>query len=416
MDNNSCGFHISSREMDIEDDFSSRNSITSLLNSAAASAPSNDGGGGGGGGGRAEPSGASGAMHHSFYESIATYLDNMNPNSNPNPNPNPRAPLGEAQQLLIRKGTAGPGGVDPQEVQTENNIETSTAASTTTSALHAETVSAATYSGMAASRGGCGAANGSGSGRLSLDPAAASKVGKKRSRASRRAPTTVLTTDTSNFRAMVQEFTGIPPAPFASTSPFQRNRLDFLASGARSLQGTTNPFLLRPFPQRMAAGARGFAAAAPNFAVPQQSPPNLLFQSLLQPGGPSLLNKTTSSAAAALCNSNNNSNMILEELGLNPPPNAHVLPDLVPSDRRPSQWGDGGGACKMSYSKAAGDLGRPRTLNLDDTIANTVDPGGHRPHHHHDNNNNNNIHARGADRMVDSWISSSDQTLDKLVQ
>ncbi|CAD6225155.1 unnamed protein product [Miscanthus lutarioriparius] len=36
---------------------------------------------------------------------------------------------------------------------------------------------------------------------------------RKRTRASRRAPTTVLTTDTSNFRAMVQEFTGIRPRP-----------------------------------------------------------------------------------------------------------------------------------------------------------------------------------------------------------
>ncbi|GJU30974.1 Myb-like protein M [Tanacetum coccineum] len=49
---------------------------------------------------------------------------------------------------------------------------------------------------------------------------------KKRTRASRRAPTTVLTTDTTNFRQMVQEFTGIPNAPFAATSssssPFTR--------------------------------------------------------------------------------------------------------------------------------------------------------------------------------------------------
>ncbi|KAG2646922.1 VQ motif-containing protein 22-like [Panicum virgatum] len=46
--------------------------------------------------------------------------------------------------------------------------------------------------------------------------AAARKPPRKRPRASRRPPTTVLTTDTSNFRAMVQEFTGIPdPPPFA---------------------------------------------------------------------------------------------------------------------------------------------------------------------------------------------------------
>ncbi|KAK4789798.1 hypothetical protein SAY86_017102 [Trapa natans] len=70
---------------------------------------------------------------------------------------------------------------------------------------------------------------------------------KKRSRASRRAPTTVLTTDTNNFRAMVQEFTGIPAPPFtsSSSSPFQRSRLDLFssASGAPS-------YLLRPFSQK----------------------------------------------------------------------------------------------------------------------------------------------------------------------
>ncbi|KAI3451143.1 hypothetical protein Pfo_007808 [Paulownia fortunei] len=47
---------------------------------------------------------------------------------------------------------------------------------------------------------------------------AAARNPKKRSRASRRAPTTVLTTDTTNFRAMVQEFTGIPAPPFNNSS------------------------------------------------------------------------------------------------------------------------------------------------------------------------------------------------------
>ncbi|XP_054799342.1 calmodulin-binding protein 25-like [Prosopis cineraria] len=45
---------------------------------------------------------------------------------------------------------------------------------------------------------------------------------KKRSRASRRAPTTVLTTDTSNFRSMVQEFTGIPAPPSSAASHSSR--------------------------------------------------------------------------------------------------------------------------------------------------------------------------------------------------
>ncbi|KAK7358967.1 hypothetical protein VNO77_00910 [Canavalia gladiata] len=79
---------------------------------------------------------------------------------------------------------------------------------------------------------------------------------KKRSRASRRAPTTVLTTDTTNFRAMVQEFTGIPAPPF-TPSPFPRTRLDLFASS--TLRSSCNlldppttapPYLLRPFPHK----------------------------------------------------------------------------------------------------------------------------------------------------------------------
>ncbi|KAE8649229.1 hypothetical protein Csa_014840 [Cucumis sativus] len=46
------------------------------------------------------------------------------------------------------------------------------------------------------------------------------RVGKpvrRRSRASRRTPTTLLNTDTTNFRAMVQQFTGGPTPPFTSS-------------------------------------------------------------------------------------------------------------------------------------------------------------------------------------------------------
>lgn len=39
---------------------------------------------------------------------------------------------------------------------------------------------------------------------------------RKRGRALRRAPTTVLNTDLTNFRAMVQQFTGAPTTPFSS--------------------------------------------------------------------------------------------------------------------------------------------------------------------------------------------------------
>jgi hypothetical protein len=76
---------------------------------------------------------------------------------------------------------------------------------------------------------------------------------KKRSRASRRPPTTVLTTDTSNFRAMVQEFTGFPAAPFVPASPFVRPRLNtglgLFQSGSNSAFGS--PYLLRSFQQKL---------------------------------------------------------------------------------------------------------------------------------------------------------------------
>ncbi|KAL4354985.1 hypothetical protein GQ457_06G027080 [Hibiscus cannabinus] len=60
---------------------------------------------------------------------------------------------------------------------------------------------------------------GSGLGGGHLSPEG--RVGKpvrRRSRASRRTPTTLLNTDTANFRAMVQQFTGGPSAPFAAGS------------------------------------------------------------------------------------------------------------------------------------------------------------------------------------------------------
>ncbi|KAK4411662.1 hypothetical protein Sango_0239200 [Sesamum angolense] len=95
---------------------------------------------------------------------------------------------------------------------------------------------------------------------------------KKRSRASRRAPTTVLTTDTTNFRAMVQEFTGIPAPPFNSSS-FPRTRLDLFGTRSSALdaaQPPPPPYLRRSFPQKV------------------QSPPSFLASS-----SSSLLNSTT---------------------------------------------------------------------------------------------------------------------------
>ncbi|CAN7046463.1 unnamed protein product [Brassica rapa subsp. trilocularis] len=81
--------------------------------------------------------------------------------------------------------------------------------------------------------------------------AVTTRIPKKRSRVSRRAPTTILTTDTSNFRAMVQEFTGSPSNPFAglssSSSPFPRSRSDLF--GPSSPSSSSRP--LKPFPQKI---------------------------------------------------------------------------------------------------------------------------------------------------------------------
>ncbi|CAA0398035.1 unnamed protein product [Arabidopsis thaliana] len=80
------------------------------------------------------------------------------------------------------------------------------------------------------------------------------KKTKKRSRASRRAPTTVLTTDTSNFRAMVQEFTGIPAPPlFNNNSIVNTTRLNTFLGLSSSSSNTynTNNLLLRPFAQKL---------------------------------------------------------------------------------------------------------------------------------------------------------------------
>ncbi|KAI3689262.1 hypothetical protein L2E82_47215 [Cichorium intybus] len=96
---------------------------------------------------------------------------------------------------------------------------------------------------------------------------ATTKNPKKRTRASRRAPTTVLTTDTTNFRQMVQEFTGIPAAPFntSSSSTFSR-RLDLYGGGIAPLHP------LRPSAQKIQLQQPSYlnstTATTSNFQLP----------------------------------------------------------------------------------------------------------------------------------------------------
>jgi hypothetical protein len=135
----------------------------------------------------------------------------------------------------------------------------------------------------------------------------ASRNSKKRTRASRRAPTTVLTTDTSNFRAMVQEFTGIPAPPFSGSS--YSRRLDLLTSSS-SLRSSNNSShfdnIISPF-------------------YPLRPSPQKLHQNLNHPN-PLLLSSSSSSSSHNMqvdANSSNYQQLPISDLGLLPYNNHH---------------------------------------------------------------------------------------------
>ncbi|KAL3633835.1 hypothetical protein CASFOL_022597 [Castilleja foliolosa] len=79
---------------------------------------------------------------------------------------------------------------------------------------------------------------------LSPDQGRVAKPLRRRSRASRRTPTTLFNTDTSNFRAMVQRFTGGPAASFAAESRAPSgggrglNFMEHIAEAAAARQGS----------------------------------------------------------------------------------------------------------------------------------------------------------------------------------
>ncbi|XP_077213754.1 uncharacterized protein LOC143848644 [Tasmannia lanceolata] len=245
---------------------------------------------------------------------------------------------------------------------------------------------------------------------------------KKRSRASRRAPTTVLTTDTSNFRAMVQEFTGIPAPPF-SASTFPRNRFDLFAS-----HSAPPPYLLRPFAQKphqpsfpsstmldvLASSSTtttstssntnttNLANTTNNFQhqnLPSMQNPLFAFQSLLQTPPPKypLSNLPAFTSKSQGVDSQLKMGM-LEEFTMN---QGHVNTNL--SDNTPI-WGDEDGlkdgdqshlrafngnynnsqrmtSCKINYTASSSDF--------------------------HSEKASENVSSRG-EGMVDSWICSSD--------
>ncbi|XP_042407986.1 mucin-2-like [Zingiber officinale] len=199
--------------------------------------------------------------------------------------------------------------------------------------------------------------------------APAPRSSRKRSRATRRAPTTVLTTDTSNFRAMVQEFTGIPAAPFAvpaaASSPFLRSRIDqLLHSSSSATAAAASPFLLGPFSHK--------PHSSPPFPIPIRNTPPL----------PPSLTLTIPASVTVTAGTNSNSNQLTPNLhsllqpptpatffasddfaALPQPPQAAImLPDPAPSSWATVQFSGAGvsqpligaaGSCKPSYSSSA---------------------------------------------------------------
>ncbi|KAJ6921741.1 VQ motif-containing protein 22-like [Populus alba x Populus x berolinensis] len=87
-----------------------------------------------------------------------------------------------------------------------------------------------------------GSSNSSSSAGRHLSPEGrVAKPVRKRSRASRRTPTTLLNTDTTNFRAMVQQFTGGPSAPFASGSQINATNFGFALGAYRQAHHVNQP-------------------------------------------------------------------------------------------------------------------------------------------------------------------------------
>jgi len=85
------------------------------------------------------------------------------------------------------------------------------------------------------------------------------KPARRRSRASRRAPVTLLNTDTSNFRAMVQQFTGIPPGPYGPAGGAAGGPVISFGSGGDYGGGAA---LVRPSPTSAVMSFDHLAAAS----------------------------------------------------------------------------------------------------------------------------------------------------------
>ncbi|CAA2993090.1 uncharacterized protein LOC111408875 [Olea europaea var. sylvestris] len=249
-----------------------------------------------------------------------------------------------------------------------------------------------------------------GSEQFDQQPNSAIKNPKKRPRASRRAPTTVLTTDTTNFRQMVQEFTGIPAAPF-SGPPYSR-RLDLLSTARSGHLGTLGSlYPLRPSTQKV----------QPSPFLPSSSSP--LFNSNMIDAIVSSTNISTANVGSL----NSNNFQLPSDLGLIPKQPHNLLnfqnqtlqlQPLLHSPSLKNQLGQAFGTLEMSHdrqvegnlsgfsnleSTSAGAQGRTEG-NIQENIRTF---GGNITSEFHSDKVLENV-SSAADGTVSSWICPSD--------
>ncbi|XVE95325.1 hypothetical protein REPUB_Repub02eG0087000 [Reevesia pubescens] len=270
---------------------------------------------------------------------------------------------------------------------------------------------------------------------------------KKRTRASRRAPTTVLTTDTTNFRAMVQEFTGIPAPPFSGSS--YSRRLDLFGSGSGMRSGHLEPlgslYPLRPSAKRVqptpfvsssspsllnnplvdaanitnsttsnstipisiAATANAFNPASNTYQLPSdlgllKQPQNMLnlqnqssvlsFQSFLQPPA---LHPSINLSGFGVKSQGSSAMLSFDELGLS---HGHVNANLGGLQRSDGNWRDGVGLNDGNYGNDHSNSQRVNSCKLNYSASSSD--------FHHDKGLEN-VSSR-AEGTVDSWICPAD--------
>jgi VQ motif len=126
---------------------------------------------------------------------------------------------------------------------------------------------------------------------------------RRRSRASRRAPVTLLNTDTNNFRAMVQQFTGIPSGPYSSGS----------LPGSSSGSGPTISFGVDfGAPMRPSGGEMSFGQLQPQQYHRQPPFQEQDFSSQQQQQQYQYGNMFTTGEFSSTSNSNNGDNMFID--------------------------------------------------------------------------------------------------------